>query len=83
MRGEFTTFDRPSRLAFAWIWTDSDGDGPLESVEVRLSPIAIDNSISTQIELTHSGPWTTAEQPNNYRQGWEFVLKALSEAANP
>lgn len=25
---------------------------------------------------------TTAEQPDHYRQGWEFVLKALSEAAN-
>ena len=81
VRGEFTTFDRPSRLAFTWIWADADGDGPDESVEVRLTPIGIDGSVSTQIDLTHIGPWTTAEQPDNYRQGWEFVLKTLSEAA--
>ena len=80
VRGEFTTFDRPSRLAFTWIWADGDGDGPDESVEVRLTPVEIDDSVSPQIEHAHSGPWTTAEQPDNCRQGWKFVLNELSEA---
>lgn len=78
VRGEFLEVTPPHRLVFSWIWID-DGveehspDGP-ERVTVTFTA----TGDGTRIDLLHTGPWTTTEPVENYRQGWDFVLDALT-----
>jgi len=77
VRGEFLEVTPPHRLVFSWIWVDDGVDGALEQVTVTFSP----DGDGTRIDLLHTGPWTSTEPAENYRQGWGFVLDALERTA--
>lgn len=78
VHGEYRVLDAPNRLAFSWIWCDEDDgmmvEGPIEEVEVTFTA----TGSGTRVEVRHTGPWTTLEPAENYRQGWDFVLDALA-----
>lgn len=73
--GEYLALDPPRRIEMTWVWSDDDGDGPIEHVVVELLP----GSPGTIVEVHHRGPWATPEPSENYRQGWEHVLGRLAE----
>lgn len=75
--GNYLVFDQPRRLAFTWVWSDREGTSPDEVVHVAFEPLAD----GTRVLVRHSGPWRDATPAENYRQGWQFVLGALAEAA--
>ncbi len=65
------------RLDFSGIWISGGVDGDIEQVTVIFTP----DGDGTRIDLLHTGPWTTIEPVENYRQGWYFVLSALAGTA--
>lgn len=78
VRGTFRVVQPTERLVFSWIWFDID-DGrtvvqPADEVEVRLAA----EGEATRVLLRHTGPWTTPDAADDYRQGWAFVLDALA-----
>jgi len=74
VRGEFLEVTPPHRLVFSWIWVDDGVDGDTERVTVTFTP----DGAGTRLDLLHTGPWTTPEPVESYRQGWDFVFDALS-----
>jgi uncharacterized protein YndB with AHSA1/START domain len=75
--GRYLAVEEPSRLAFTWDWTDSDGRQEGETVEVRFS----EEDGGTRVTLVHDGPWVDDAPAESYRQGWSFVLAALDRVA--
>ena len=73
--GIYDVVEAPRRLSFTWIWTDADGDGPTEHVEIIFTP----QGSATRLDLTHTGPWGH-EQAENYLVGWNDTLDSLSKA---
>lgn len=71
--GEYLTWNPFTDLEFSWIWTEDGADDPPERVRVTFTR----NGDGTRVHLVHTGPWTTSESAENYRQGWTFVLDAL------
>lgn len=75
VHGTYEHLDPPNRIDATWIWTDTDGEGPTEHLRIDLEPA---DDGATRISVTHTGPWTTPEPGENYRQGWEHVLTELA-----
>lgn len=75
VRGEYLDVAPLDSLAFTWIWLEDGVDGDVENVTVTFTQ-TLDG---TRIDLRHTGPWTTQEPAENYRQGWEHVLASLAE----
>lgn len=80
VRGTYRTLDAPHRLAFSWVWYEPGEGGvpvdePLDEVEVTLAAEAG----GTRVMVVHSGPWTSMQAAEDYRQGWAFVLDALTQ----
>ncbi|QDP96380.1 SRPBCC domain-containing protein [Microlunatus elymi] len=73
VEGRYVIIEPVSHLRMTWIWTDPDGAGPEEEVDVTFAP----EGVGTLIRLQHTGPWTSAEPADNYRQGWTSVLDNL------
>jgi uncharacterized protein YndB with AHSA1/START domain len=76
VRGEYLELRPYERLMFTWIWIEDGADGAVENVSVTFTP----DGDRVRIDLVHTGPWTTSEPVDNYRQGWDFVLGALHDA---
>ncbi|WP_052460502.1 SRPBCC family protein [Microbacterium gorillae] len=79
VHGEYLTWDPCARLDFSWIWSDDGHDGPTERVRVTFAP----DGDGTRVTVEHTGPWTTPEPAENYRQGWNHVLDALDLIDSP
>jgi uncharacterized protein YndB with AHSA1/START domain len=75
VEGELVEVDEPHRLAFTWVWLEDGAPGPVERVEVTLTPT---DAGGTHLALRHTGPWSTGEEAENYRLGWDGVLDALA-----
>jgi uncharacterized protein YndB with AHSA1/START domain len=74
VHGAYETIDPPRTLAFSWVWAEDGVDGPMERVEVTFAA----EGDGTRVSVLHTGPWTTRDEAESYRQGWEFVLDALA-----
>ena len=44
------------------------------------APTADRPGAGTTITIRHTGPWSTDEPVESYREGWSFVLAALARA---
>jgi uncharacterized protein YndB with AHSA1/START domain len=67
--GHFTEIDRPTRLAFTWIWDDN----PTRTlIEVEFEEIAG----TTKVRFTHSGLWNE-EAVRSHRGGWNRCFENL------
>lgn len=73
MSGVFTDVDRPRRLAFTWLWEDSDAqDAEVEDTVVVTFEAADDG---TTVTVAHT---STAHVPDGgAEQGWNDVLDRL------
>jgi uncharacterized protein YndB with AHSA1/START domain len=71
--GEFTVFERPRRLAFAWTW-DDDEQQRRQLIEVEF----IEKGPETLVVVTHRG--LPREEIGDYREGWAASLDNLEEA---
>ncbi|WP_029136117.1 SRPBCC family protein [Nakamurella lactea] len=78
VRGVFLELTPPQRLVFSWIWIEDGAEGESERVAVTFTP----DGDGTRIDLLHTGPWTSAEPVDAYRQGWDFVLDALEHTTD-
>lgn len=78
VRGEFLEVTPPHRLVFSWIWIDDGGDTGVAEEPERITVTFTPDGDGTRIDLLHTGPWTSTEPVENYRQGWDFVLDALT-----
>jgi len=74
IHGEYLSIDAPHRLEMTWVWTDDDGPGPREHVVVTLD----EESGETRVTVMHTGPWSTPEPAERYREGWAHVLDRLA-----
>lgn len=74
VHGEFERVHAPTAFDATWIWTDDEGTSPVEHVRVELR----DQHGSTLVVVTHTGPWTTPEPGDQYREGWVHVLERLA-----
>lgn len=74
VRGDYLALEPPHRIEMTWIWSDEDGDGPVERVVVEL----VGEGDATRVRVLHTGPWTTPEPAANYAQGWDHVLDRLA-----
>jgi uncharacterized protein YndB with AHSA1/START domain len=77
VHGEYLSVETHTYLDFTWIWVEDDIDGDVESVAVTFTS----RSGGTQIDLRHTGPWTTREPVDSYRQGWDHVFDSLAEVS--
>ncbi|MFE7506439.1 SRPBCC domain-containing protein [Promicromonospora sp. NPDC057488] len=75
VHGEYLRWDPCELLEFSWIWADNGHEEPEERVRVTFAP----DEDGTRVTVLHTGPWTTPEPAENYRQGWSFVLDALAD----
>ena len=76
--GAYTEIDRPSRLAFTWIW-----DGDTRRTLIQLDFEETDGI--TTVHFTHSGLWDE-EAVRSHEYGWGKVFDNLErtlEAARP
>ena len=74
VHGEYLEIEPTDRLTFSWVWVDDDGDGPLEQVAVTFTAAGS----GTRVDLVHTGPWTSIEPVESYRQGWDAVFSSLA-----
>lgn len=78
--GEVLAVDPVSRLSGTWVWADEDGTSVDEAAEIRLRP----DGEGTALTVRHTGPFDAgSDQPENYRQGWEFTLGQLESLLSP
>lgn len=81
VRGTYLAVDEPRRLSFSWVWYElREGvavEEPADQVEVTFTPEAG----GTRVRVVHTGPWTSEQSAENYRQGWSFVLDGLTRAS--
>lgn len=73
VRGEYTEVSAPHRFAASWIWIDEGTDGVVEHIVVTFDP----HPDGTKLTVAHTGPRTTGQPVEQYRQGWTDVLDAL------
>jgi uncharacterized protein YndB with AHSA1/START domain len=74
VHGEYVVLDAPNRLEMTWVWVDEDGEGPVEQVAVDF----VGEDGGTRVRVRHTGPWTTSDPSESYRQGWDHVLTMLA-----
>lgn len=72
--GRYVALDCPHRIEMTWVWSDEDGEGPVEHVVVEF----VAEGDATRVRVRHTGPWTTTVSAANYLQGWEHVLGRLT-----
>jgi uncharacterized protein YndB with AHSA1/START domain len=72
--GEFTTFERPRRLAFTWTW-DDDELSRRQLVEVDFIEQGPDETL---VVVTNRG--LPKEEAGDYREGWTASLDNLEDA---
>lgn len=70
VEGRYLIIEPISHLRMSWVWTDGDGVGAEEEVDVNFVP----DDGGTIVRLEHTGPWTSPEPADNYRLGWTSVL---------
>jgi uncharacterized protein YndB with AHSA1/START domain len=76
--GNYTEIERPTRLAFTWIW---DGDTRRTLIEIDFEE---DDGVTT-VRFTHSGLWDE-EAVRSHEGGWGRILDNLKhelQAAGP
>lgn len=73
VEGEYLQVTPMHRLAFTWVWVQDGVGSDAEHVTVTFTP----ENEGTRLDLHHTGPWTSQEPVDNYRQGWAHVLAAL------
>jgi uncharacterized protein YndB with AHSA1/START domain len=76
--GYYTEIERPTRLAFTWIW---DGDTRRTLIEIDFQ----ETDGVTTVRFTHSGLWDE-EAVRSHEGGWSRILANLErtlEAAHP
>ena len=67
--GEYTLIERPSRLAFTWVWDDE----PHETmIEIEFDEV----EGATTVRFTHSGLWSE-ETVRSHREGWNGCFDNL------
>jgi len=70
--GEYTVIERPSRLAFTWVWDDE----PHETlIEVEFE----ESDGTTTVRFTHSGLWSE-EAVRSHEGGWNGCFDNLARA---
>jgi uncharacterized protein YndB with AHSA1/START domain len=67
--GNYTEIDRPSRLAFTWIW---DGDTRRTLIELDFE----ETDGATTVTFTHSGLWDE-EAVRRHEDGWRRIFDSL------
>ncbi len=73
--GVFETINRPSRIAFSWVWEAPD---PLEGVPMHVSFTLRAKRLTTEVTVTHRGiPSNTA--CTIHEQSWNGTLAVLSQ----
>lgn len=72
--GRYVALEPPHRIEMTWVWSDDDGDGPVERVVVDL----VADGDGTRVTVLHTGPWSTPEPAANYTEGWDHVLDRLA-----
>jgi uncharacterized protein YndB with AHSA1/START domain len=79
LRGEYTTVDAPSRLAFTWHW-DHQPETPARAVTLDLQ--ALPEATGTRLIVTH-GPYgdgaDEADDRQGHLDGWTQFLERLVE----
>lgn len=77
LRGEYTTVEPGSRLAFTWRW-DHEPDKSARMVEVLFDAVG---DLGTQLTVTH-GTYTGAdrEERDGHLEGWTYFLTRLRDA---
>jgi uncharacterized protein YndB with AHSA1/START domain len=76
--GNYTEIERPTRLAFTWIW---DGDTRRTLIEIDFE----ETDGITTVRFTHSGLWDD-EAVRSHEDGWRKLFDSLErslEAARP
>jgi uncharacterized protein YndB with AHSA1/START domain len=76
--GKYTEIERPTRLAFTWIW-----DGDTRRTLIQLDFEETDGA--TTVSFTHSGLWDE-EAVRSHEHGWSNILDKLGrtlEEAHP
>lgn len=77
IEGEYTDVDRASgRLAFTWVWSDSNGTSVGENCTLVVSPL----DSGCRISLDHTGPWADSTPVERYRSEWTTILAQLRGA---
>jgi len=77
LRGEYTEFDPPERIAFSWHW-DHEPDLPTRHVAIVFAPIGDD---TTRLRLIHGAYGASkVEQADreSHRDGWLHFLARLA-----
>ncbi|MFY9488178.1 MAG: SRPBCC domain-containing protein [Solirubrobacterales bacterium] len=69
--GRYTEIERPTRLAFTWIW-DNDTRGTLIEIDFA------ENDGATTVSFKHSGLWDE-QAVSDHQSGWDQVFDNLSE----
>ena len=67
--GRYTEIERPTRLAFTWIW---DGDSRRTLIELDFE----ERNGATTVRFTHSGLWDEAAV-RSHEGGWGRILDQL------
>ena len=67
--GRYTEIERPTRLAFTWLW---DGDTRRTLIEIDFE----ESDGATTVRFTHSGLWDE-EAVRSHRKGWANILDSL------
>lgn len=75
VEGIYLAVAENSRLAFTWIWSDEGGASPADAVDIRFT----ETSTGTEVTIRHTGPWTEAEQMQDWSAGWSDTLDSLTE----
>jgi uncharacterized protein YndB with AHSA1/START domain len=67
--GNYTEIERPTRLAFTWIW---DGDTRRTLIEIEFE----ERDGVTTVRFTHSGLWDE-EAVRSHQEGWDRLFDSL------
>ena len=73
--GHYTEIERPTRLAFTWIW---DGDTRRTLIEIDFE----ENDGITTVRFTHRGLWDE-EAVRSHEGGWGRILDNLKRELEP
>jgi uncharacterized protein YndB with AHSA1/START domain len=73
--GEYTTVDRPNRIAYTWTW-ESNEEAMSGSASSVVDVEFADDGDGTLVTLTHSG-FTNPEIAGMHEQGWNGTLEQL------
>jgi uncharacterized protein YndB with AHSA1/START domain len=73
--GTYTQIERPTRLAFTWVW---DGDTRRTLIELDLE----ETDGITTVTFTHSGLWDE-EAVRSHEDGWRKLFDRLERTLEP